>query len=141
MAQRAILPRDCSGSSGFSLVEVIVVLALLALATALVAPALIVPEEAQDSALSSIVDGVQELAIRRGETLRLQLTTEGSWHVEAGASGSGSVLAEGRLEGALQVPPFTLVASPIGTCGFDVRSSGAAGLPAVDPLTCALRAP
>jgi type II secretory pathway pseudopilin PulG len=126
---------------GFTLVEVTVVLVLLVLAAALVAPAFIFREEDNASSLGSIVTGVQELAARRGETLQLQVAADGRWKVESAASVAEGDLARGHLEVEIEGAPFTLVVSPIGTCGFDVRSSHAARFIKVDPLTCEVDAP
>ncbi len=121
--------------------EVIVVLVLLGLAAALAAPAFIVPEPDDPSALSSIVSGVRELAARRGETLKLRLTPDGEWRVEAAQGSPEGVLAEGRLEGDFRGPAFTLMVSPLGTCGFEVRSSAASRFIRIDPLTCEVGLP
>jgi len=44
------------------------------------------------------------------------------------------------------VPSFftaavTLMVSPLGSCGFDVRSAAAVGGEVLDPLTCEMRTP
>jgi prepilin-type N-terminal cleavage/methylation domain-containing protein len=124
---------------GFTLVEIVVVLILLALAAGLVVPALIIREEADRSPLAQIISGSSELAARRGEIVHLRVAADGAWQVEGAASVEQGVLASGRLAG-FDGPAFTLVISPIGTCGFDVRSSAAARVLLIDPLTCQLQA-
>lgn len=126
---------------GFTLVEAIVVLVLLGLGAALVAPALIFPEAGAEPSLNSIVSGVQDLAARRGETLELRVSADGGWHVESAGSPLEGVLAEGRLEGEFRGPAFALLVSAIGTCGPDVRSSRGARYIQIDPLTCRVGIP
>ena len=113
------------------------VLILLALAAGLVAPAIIIREREESSQLANVISGSQALAVRRGEIIHLHVAADGAWRVEGAASIEEGVLASGRLED-FPGPPFTLVVSPIGTCGFDVRSTEAARALPIDPLTCEL---
>jgi prepilin-type N-terminal cleavage/methylation domain-containing protein len=126
---------------GFTLVEVIVVLILLAVSAALVAPAILFPEKEATSALVPVVDGARELAARRGETLYLQVASDGKWRVFGGASLTEGVVTQGQLEGDYEGPAFTLVVAPIGSCGFDIASANAARAIDIDPLTCEVRSP
>jgi hypothetical protein len=55
--------------------------------------------------------------------------------------GAGSTL-DGPIQSG-QVDPFpglplTLIVSPVGSCGFDVRSAKAASVIRLDPLACTL---
>ncbi len=84
--------------------------------------------------------GVRELAERRGELVHLRVSASGDWQVEGAASPAAGTLAQGRLDD-FAGPGFTLVVAPIGSCAFDVRSSGAASFLAIDPLTCEVHAP
>jgi prepilin-type N-terminal cleavage/methylation domain-containing protein len=127
--------------SGFTLVELLVVLVVMGLMVGLVAPALIPrPEPDERDSLAPAVRFAREAALRRGEPTYLRIESSGDWRVEGAASTQDGPLARGRVEryagGAL-----TLVASPIGTCAFDARSAHAAEAQAFDPLTCAWRAP
>lgn len=126
---------------GFTLVELIVVLVLLILATALVAPAFIFREDTGPSPLAGVVSGVQKLAARRGETLYLNVAEDGSWSAEGAASREAGLLAKGDLGRGYRGPRFTLVVSPLGSCGFDVRSAAAARQIPIEPLTCEVQEP
>lgn len=130
--------RLCRDHGGFTLVEVIVVLILLTLAAALVAPAFIFRERGPESGLASVISNAQELAVRRGETLYLQLDGTGRWTVVGAASPSEGIIAEGHLDTGESLPAFTLVLGPLGSCGFDTRSGAAARLIPIDPLACRL---
>src|SRR2546427_1867274 len=118
--------------SGFTLIEILVVLILMGLAAALVAPALLPPHHDQ-SALSALLGSAREVAARRGEVVYLHIDPTGQWRMEAGANPLAGTLATGS------VPPFltasvTLIVSPLGSCAFDVRSAAAAGAAGVPPL-------
>jgi len=126
---------------GFTLVEVIVVLILLAVSAALVAPAILFPEREATSVLVPVVDGTRQLAARRGETLYLQMAADGRWLVFGAASLSEGAITEGRLQGEYEGPAFTLVVAPIGSCGFDIASANVARVIDIDPLTCEVRSP
>lgn len=126
---------------GFTLVEVIVVLILLAVSAALVAPAILFPEREATSVLVRLVDGARQMAARRGETLYLQVAADGKWRVFGAASLTEGVISEGQLEDDYQGPAFTLVVAPIGSCGFDVASANVAQVIDIDPLTCEVRSP
>jgi prepilin-type N-terminal cleavage/methylation domain-containing protein len=127
--------------SGFTLVEVIVVLILLAVSAALVAPAILFPEREATSALVPVVNAARQLAARRGETLYLQVASDGKWRVFGAASLTEGAITEGRLEDNYEAPAFTLVIAPIGSCGFDVASANVARVLDIDPLTCEVRSP
>jgi prepilin-type N-terminal cleavage/methylation domain-containing protein len=124
---------------GFTLVEIIVVLLLLGLAAALAAPVFIVPDSDED-ALTTVIRGARQLAERRGENLYLDMGEEGRWTVMGAASLEEGALADGELSD-YEGPRFRLVLSPIGTCALDVRSSQAASIVRVDPLTCEVEGP
>jgi prepilin-type N-terminal cleavage/methylation domain-containing protein len=124
---------------GFTLVEVIVVLLLLGLVAALAAPVFILPDR-EKAGLATVVRGARHLAERRGENLYLDMGPEGRWSVTGAASLEEGRLAEGELPD-YDGPRFRLVLAPIGTCALDVRSSRAASLVRVDPLTCEVEGP
>jgi prepilin-type N-terminal cleavage/methylation domain-containing protein len=133
---RSMVPRG--SARGFTLIELLVVVVLMGLAVALVAPALI-PGRPDESALSSVVRSARDAAARRQEVLYLRIDRAGNWLLEGAASPSAGVLASGRVEGV--AGPMTLVLSPVGTCGFDVRSLAAAPTISLDPLTCEIGTP
>jgi hypothetical protein len=116
-----------------------VVLLLLGLAAALAAPVFILPERGE-SELVTVVRGARQLAERRGENLYLDMGPEGRWSVTGAASLEEGRLAEGELS-EYDGPRFRLMLSPIGTCALDVRSSGAASMVRVAPLTCEVEGP
>jgi prepilin-type N-terminal cleavage/methylation domain-containing protein len=125
--------------SGFTLLELLVVLILMGLVAVLVAPALL-PHHHDQSALNALLGSAREVAARRGEVVYVHIDPTGEWRMEAGANPLEAPLGTGRMQ------PFfttgvTLMVSPLGSCGFDVRSAAAVGAEALDPLTCEMRAP
>ena len=122
---------------GFTLVELIVVLVILALAAAIVAPSLISSPSEATTELSRLIGSAREAAVRRGETVLLRTDRTGTWQIVAGTPPRDEILMSGRLT---DTPPdrVELVFSPLGTCGPPAESGAAAGL---DPLTCEVVSP
>ena len=120
---------------GFTLVEMLVVLILLGLAAALVAPALTPARVKQTSELVDLIGAARDAAVRRGALVDLHVERSGAWQIEGGGAG----LATGKVATPLAAAPFTLVVSPLGSCAFDVRSEAAARAIRLDPLTCEVR--
>ncbi|MGH7525823.1 MAG: prepilin-type N-terminal cleavage/methylation domain-containing protein [Gemmatimonadales bacterium] len=123
-------------ASGFTLLELIVVLVLLAVAAGVVAPSLLSSRPEGPSALRALIAGAREAAIRRGEIVRLRIDGSGAWQAVAGASSRSEVFLSGRLA----EPPAgssDILFSPLGTCAPSVENEPAAEvLRAFDPLTC-----
>lgn len=98
----------------FTLLELLVVLVLLGLATAIVLPAFRVPAQA---ATESPLSRARALAVQRGETLRLEAQGEGRWRVTAAADTATTALLDGdgmdphALGGAQSV-----LVTALGTC-------------------------
>ena len=124
---------------GFTLIEILVVLILMGLVAALVAPTLL-PRHHDQSALNALLVSAREAAARRGEVLYVHIDPTGEWRIEAGASPLQAPLATGHMQPVFTAA-VTLMVSPLGTCGFDVRSAAAVGTVPFDPLSCEMRAP
>ncbi len=124
--------------SGFTLIEMLVVLILMGLVAVLVVPAL-VPRHHQ-SPLNALLVSAREVAARRGEVVYVHIDPTGDWRMEAGANPHQAALATGRVE-PFFTAAVTLMVSPLGSCGFDVRSAAAVGADLLDPLTCEMRTP
>src|SRR2546427_12341811 len=91
---------------GFTLVEMLVVLVLLGLAAALVAPALVPTRARQTTELVELIGATRDAAVRRGEVVSLHVERSGAWQVEGGAAG--------RLATPLPAAPFTPIVSARG---------------------------
>jgi prepilin-type N-terminal cleavage/methylation domain-containing protein len=124
-------------SGGFTLLELVVVLVVLALAAALAVPALSRMPGHRESELKSLVLGSREAAARRGETVYLSISASGSWKMEGAGSATGGPIQSGQVDPFPGVP-LTLIVSPVGSCGFDARSAKASSAIRLDPLSCTL---
>jgi prepilin-type N-terminal cleavage/methylation domain-containing protein len=126
--------------SGYTLLEIVVVLILMGLAAALVVPAVLPPREEDVPSLTALIKTARQSAVRRAEVVHLTITASGDWRLDGAASLVDGPFATGRL-GAYDGPPATLVASPLGACAFDAFSSAATARIALEPLTCEVRGP
>jgi hypothetical protein len=80
-----------------------------------------------------VLDAARAAAVRRGETVRLDLRPDGRWAVTGGADTApllAGVLAPARA--------LRLTISPLGACMPDVDGGAATGATAWDPLRCTL---
>jgi prepilin-type N-terminal cleavage/methylation domain-containing protein len=131
--------RRHAARGAFTLIELIVVLVIMALATALVAPALLRPLRDDGAHLVAIVASARETAAARGEIVYLRFDPSGDWHIEGGGSSLEGTVMHGRMH-PLSRSPLTLIVAPTGSCAFDVASSAAAAAAVtLDPLSCDLR--
>src|SRR5207245_11192457 len=131
------MARRSPARPGFTLVEILVVLIMMGLAAALVAPALLAPHH-HASTLNDVVAGARDAAARRGEVLYLSIEPTGRWRLEGGANPLEGTLAAGCDE-SLIAGRVTLIVSMIGSCAFDVRSAAAASSITLKQLTCDTR--
>ena len=120
--------------NGYTLIEVIVVLVLMALATALVAPALVTPRD-HTAAITDVIGHGRALAIRRAEAVELRVAPSGAWRLDGIASSEAGPLATGTMT-APPAAAITLVFSPLGACAPDVATAVAATSLHLNPLTC-----
>jgi prepilin-type N-terminal cleavage/methylation domain-containing protein len=124
-----------SVKTGYTLIEVIVVLVLLTIAAAVVAPSLLAPATDGAGPLVKVVATAREAAVRRGELLRLHVGRSGIWQVTP-ASG-GETLMTGRLP-SMGDGTVDLLFSPLGSCGVPPEATLKTG-GEIDPLTCEVR--
>lgn len=111
-AARRIAPRR-----GVTLLELIVVIALLGLILAIAAPAFIVPTPRPESELTTVAATARRAAIVRGEPVTLSLVASGAWTIDGDATPTASPIATGKLAAALGA--IRIRVSPIGTCVVD----------------------
>jgi prepilin-type N-terminal cleavage/methylation domain-containing protein len=82
---------------GVTLLELIVVLALLGLVLAVAAPAYIVPATTSISDLGSSLATARRAAVLRGEPVTLTVDNAGAWRVDGDASPTAPAIATGRF--------------------------------------------
>jgi prepilin-type N-terminal cleavage/methylation domain-containing protein len=129
--------RRTSPPRGFTLLEMLVTLLLMAVAAALAVPALRSIYRPAPS-VGTLLPLAREAAVRRGETIFLRIDASGRWRLEGAASASAEALGSGRIE-PFPGLPITLVVSPLGACALDAESAARDPAISVDALTCSVR--
>ncbi len=129
---------------GVTLLELLVVLALLAISAAVVLPALRPPAITPVAAEDALVTATRRTAIARGELVRLRLEGDGTWGV-VGAR-TGVVIDTGRISAHPRTLDITVDArgscAPVASKRTASTGTGAtnatSGL-SFDPLACRTR--
>ncbi len=123
---------------GVTLLELLVVLILIALSAAIVLPALLPPATTHEMPGAAALAHARRSAIRRGESLRFELATDGVWAL-ASVRG-GNAVDSGRVallrQGSDSVMALHIFINPLGSC-LPVATDSA--LATFDPLACAWR--
>jgi prepilin-type N-terminal cleavage/methylation domain-containing protein len=131
---------DPSHRLGYTLLEVLVVLVLLAVAATVVAPSLLAPRLArQSSSVLALVGSMRETAVRRGGMVRLRIDRSGDWQAFSGTPADREVLMSGRFSGPGNTAA-DIVFSPLGSCAPTPESVPPKELAGFDLLTCEPRA-
>jgi prepilin-type N-terminal cleavage/methylation domain-containing protein len=133
---RSRLGKSSGSVLGHTLIELIVVLAIMSLAAAVVLPALL-RARTGTTPVQTVIESARDAAAHRGETISLRIDPSGTWHMH----GTGSALEADSATGhvtPLATAPLTLLVAPSGSCAFDVRSAAAAHGLSLDPLSCVL---
>ena len=117
----------------FTLIEMVVVLAVMGIALAVVGPSMILPRRKND--ISTIVTDARYAALRRSEQMTLSIAEDGKWSVSSVRSNGDAVLA-GRID-ANDAIAVTIDISPLGLCSINEGSTLARE--ALDPFTCVFK--
>ena len=115
---------------GVTLLELIVVLALLGLLLAVAAPAFVIPSEKKESELAGVLATSRRAAILRAEPMTLVVSQNGDWRLDSPATANASPIATGTL--GRSVGGLRVQISPLGTC----LATGASSLPNWNALQC-----
>ena len=117
----------------FTLIEIVVVLAIVGIALSIAGPSLMRPIAADS--LQSVIDRTRNLALRRAEPVTLVVGADGKWTSYAVRTETRPV-GSGRL-GENPGISLRLDISPLGLCSSDdILGSGAQGSLALDPFAC-----
>lgn len=106
---------------GVTLLELIVVIALLGLILAVAAPTFIVPASRQESDLAKAIGTARRAAILRGEPMTVAFSPAGDWQIDGDATPTAPPIATGRL--AASIGALRIRVSPLGTCVTDSVAS------------------
>ena len=109
--------------SGLTLLEVIVVLALMGLVLAIAAPAFIVPASQGESEIGAVVLAARRAAILRAEPVTLAVDQAGSWRVDSDATPGAPPIATGHVGSSAGQGRVRI--SPLGTCVPESTDGGA----------------
>src|ERR1700719_674131 len=105
----------------FTLLELLVVLVLMGVAAALVAPVWLSATRQKPPRLDTLIPPARDAAVRRGEVISLRVAASGAWRMDGATSpATAPPLAAGRID-AFPGLPLTLIVSPTGTCALDLR--------------------
>lgn len=139
----------------FTLLELIVVLALMGLGVAIVAPSLVLRPPSSDEAVRRVVASARRVAMRRAQTVSLDIGADGVWRVAGADRDSAEILLSGELDERPRQDVHLRI-TPLGLCLTDRRTTdsgsrlavngerstdtepaaGAGSDLAFDPLTC-----
>jgi len=121
-----------------TLLELLVVLVLLGLAAAFILPVLQRPTRSADQI--TILERARSVAVRRGESVRLEFDATGAWTVSATADTTAAILLAGVASAAPDVGiAQSIVISALGACLPE--GNAVVGGSAWDPTRCAVAVP
>ncbi len=124
-----LLPASSSRRRGVTLPELLVVLVLLGLGSAIVLPLVRRGVPRADNIDGRLVADARRLAIGRAQPVRFRLAATGGWSV---TTGSGALLSAGTVAG--DYPAVDLVIDPLGGC---LPVASPTRVQVIDPMTCA----
>ncbi len=121
----------------FTLIEMVVVLAILGVALSIAAPSLMRP--IAGDGLQNVIDKTRNLALRRAEPVTLVIGADGKWAAYAVRSGSEPV-GTGKL-GDMQPHALRIDISALGLCTSDDMSAESNGVSVtLNPFACTVNA-
>ena len=109
---------------GVTLLELIVVLSLIGLMLAVVAPSFIVPAARSESDFARVLETARRAAILRAEPVTLSLADDGPWRLDGDATPGAPPIATGLLR-APAGRGVRVRISPLGTCVLETMDGGA----------------
>ena len=116
---------------GLTLLELIVVIALLGLILAIAAPAIVFPSEKKESELTTIIAAARRAAVLRGEPVTVTVAGA-AWRITSDAVPSAAPIAAGSLASSIET--LRVHVSPLGTCLPE--ADGSAGSSNWNALDC-----
>ena len=117
---------------GFTLIEMLVVLAIMALTVVFVTPAVRPPAEPLVEPMQAVIDAARRAAVRRAGTVILRFETDGSWVLQDPRAGMDDVIGTGTLSPP-SAEPVRLRINSLGAC---LPAGDRSTVPLVDPVRC-----
>jgi prepilin-type N-terminal cleavage/methylation domain-containing protein len=122
--------------TGLTLIELLIVIAILAIAAAIVYPNVFPPSEAPAApSEETLLEQARSTAVARAQVLRVDVAANGAWKIVS-ESAADSVLHSGTLAEA-PVAAYAVRVTELGVC-LPVASEQREG-PAVDAVSCTVR--
>ncbi len=113
----------------FTLIEMVVVLTVMGIALAVVAPSMILPRRTTD--IGTTIADARNAALRRSARMTLSIAADGNWSIYA-ARLAAEPLRSGRID-QHDGSAATIDISPLGLCTLNESSTIR---DALDPFTC-----
>lgn len=122
---------------GLTLIEVLIVIAILAIMVAIVYPNVFPPKPQIVPTEMTVVEQAKALAIARAEPVRVSIERDGTWQITSETARESTPLASGSLS---EAPPQALHirVTELGTCLVLDAGTSVEGA-AVDAVSCTKR--
>jgi len=129
--------RTRTAERGLTLIEVLIVIAILAIAAAIVYPNIVRQDSPATLSEAQLIEQAKALAVARAEPVRLSVHLDGAWEIVSDAAPGASALAAGHLA---EAPAYAveLRVTELGTC-FTARDDRRVEGPAIDAVSCTIR--
>lgn len=123
--------------SGLTLIEVMIVIAILGIMVAIVYPIIFRPKPTPAATEMTVVEHAKALAIARAETVRVSIERDGTWQIVSETAPGSTPLATGTLS---EAPERALVlrVTQLGTC-LPVQGATPIEGATVDAVSCSKR--
>jgi prepilin-type N-terminal cleavage/methylation domain-containing protein len=127
-----------SQRQGFTLLEVLIVLALLGILASQVAPAFPTRPPGAGRDAGTVLEAARRLAVQRAAPLVLSYLPDGTWVLTSFPADGGAPVASGTLASPSPTA-LRFHISPLGGCTLSVPAQGGSASPAIDPVHCRIR--